>query len=265
VRILVTGATGNVGSALVGELRAADVAVRAVSRRPRVSASPHLEWAFGDLASLDTMLPLLAGVDAVFLLATGLERPLLNAARGHGVGRVVLLSTIASASRPDSQIGKDHRAAEEAVIDSGLAWTILRPTHFASNAREWAADIRSHGRARGLGPDTPLPVIDPADVAAVAARALTSPRWSGRVLHLTGPCAVSERERVAIICPLVGRDIPHVETAPSDLPVEMREIAHIRNNPLPLEQVVTSVVPDVTGRAARTFEQWCRANIDLFR
>ena len=264
MRVAVTGATGNVGSELVRQLCAEGIAVRAVSRRPRHSTHPLLEWAIGDLAAPETIASSFAGCDAVFLLATGHEERLLAAAERAGARRVVLVSTIAAVSRPESVIGSDHRRAETAVTASALEWTILRPGHFASNAAEWAPQIAAERRVSGRNPDVALPVIAPSDIAAVATRALADGGLRDRSPHLTGPNAISERERVAVLARLLAHEIAYRRTDLTALPAHAREIADIRDDPRPLEQAVTTTVREITGRDPVSFEQWARANLDVF-
>jgi uncharacterized protein YbjT (DUF2867 family) len=265
VRVAVAGAAGNVGSELVRQLCAEGIAVRAVSRRPRPSTYPLLEWAVGDLAVPETIVSSFTGCDAVFLPATGHEEALLAGALRAGVRRVVLMSTIAVLSRPRTAIGSDHRRAERAVAASELEWTILRSGHYASNAKEWVAQIVAEGRVTGRKPDVALPVIAPSDVAAVATRALADGGLRNRSPHLTGPIAISERERVNTLARLLGHEIAYHRTDFVTVAPQAREIVDIRDNPIPLEQAVTSAVREITGRDPVSFEEWARANLDVFR
>ncbi|MCU1643925.1 MAG: nucleoside-diphosphate sugar epimerase [Nocardia sp.] len=263
---LVTGATGNVGSELARLLADRGLPVRGVSRRPpaEVALGVGVDSVHADLLSAQTMAPAFAGVQAAFLLASGNERELLEIAARQGVNRIVLLSTIAVQSRPDSSIGRDHRHCEQAVTDTAAEWTILRPTHFASNAKEWAPQIRSGSQVTGRQPDTALPVVSPTDIAAVAAEAMTAASYSQQYLHLTGPYAITARARLATIGRVIGKTLRYVKTM-ADIEPHLHEISNIRDNPLPLEVVVTDTVRDVTGTTPESFEAWVRSHADTFR
>ena len=171
--IVVTGATGNVGRPLMELL--GDKA-RGVSR-PQV-----------DLARPSTLEPALDGADALFLLFAGdLLGPdtdaaaVLDVAKSAGVRRVVLLSSQGAGTRPGLVPHSLMASFEEAVRQSSLEWTILRPSGFFTNAYAWAG-----GRAAAPFADVALPFVDPADIAAVAAVALQGGH-EGQTYVLTGP------------------------------------------------------------------------------
>src|SRR5262245_14019841 len=119
--ILVVGATGKTGSRLVRTLRSSGVAVRAASR----SGPVRFDWSARDTWDF-------AGVDAVYLLAPvdpALAGLLVKQAVQSGVGRFVALSARAIDQFPP-QYFRGMLAAEDAVRDSGVEWTILRPNNF---------------------------------------------------------------------------------------------------------------------------------------
>ena len=140
--ILVLGATGTTGSALVDALLGRDLEVTAVTRNPPgVQPRPGL-----------TVSQEIVPADAIYLVAPpGPEIPdhdrrHLRAAVDAGIGRVVKLSAIGTPETPVREaLGGWHQPGEQAVRASGLRWTILRPTTFASNSLAWADDLR-HGR-----------------------------------------------------------------------------------------------------------------------
>lgn len=97
--------------------------------------------------------------------------------------------------------------AEQTVRGSGLAWTVLRPGGFHSNALRWLPQLASGDVIRGPWPDLPIASIDPADIAAVAAVALTDGGWDARALRLTGPEALIPAQRVALLGQALGRSL----------------------------------------------------------
>lgn len=160
--IVVTGATGNVGRPLVQALVAAGEQVTAVSRRPPdPPAGRHRQ---ADLTDPRSLGPVLDGADALFLLVVG-ENPrgILDVAKASGVRRVVLLSSQGAGTRPESY--HQPRTFEDAVRQSGLDWTILRPAGFDSNAFLWMAGVRAQRTVAAPFPDVGLPTIDPSDIA----------------------------------------------------------------------------------------------------
>lgn len=135
--ILVTGATGNVGSEVVTALAAREADVRALARDPgRVAPPAGVEVVAGDLERPDSLTSALDGIQAVFLLGGWSDMPgLLERMERALVKRVVLLtSRCVVGGREDNAVTRMWLDAEAAVRDSGLAWTILRPSGYQSNA-----------------------------------------------------------------------------------------------------------------------------------
>jgi uncharacterized protein YbjT (DUF2867 family) len=130
--ILVTGATGNVGSELVRALVARHEPVRALARKPNGAAYPGaVDVVSGDLEALDTVAPALVGIRKVFLLGGFATTDLVRRIRDSGVEHVVLLtSRCVIAATPGNAITRMWLDAEAAVRDSGVPWTILRPSGF---------------------------------------------------------------------------------------------------------------------------------------
>jgi uncharacterized protein YbjT (DUF2867 family) len=143
--IVVTGATGNVGRPLVGALAAAGERVTAVSRRP-ADLPKGVAHRQADLAEPESLRPVLDGAEALFLLVAGSgekinPHAIVDVAKAGGVRRVVLLSSQGAGTRPGSIAHSHLRAFEDAVRESSMTSTVLRPGGFASNA---------HGRRRSV-------------------------------------------------------------------------------------------------------------------
>ncbi|MGX1133896.1 uncharacterized protein YbjT (DUF2867 family) [Streptomyces glaucescens] len=267
--ILVTGATGNIGRPLVADLhRRSALPVRALSREPARAGLPEAaEVCEGDLADPGSVAPALKGARALFLLSGyGAEADLLRAARDAGVGHVVLVSSLAVGTHPHLRAVAGHLAAERLLRESGMAWTILRPTQFASNALWWADSIRVEGVVRVPYPDVGLPAVHPADIAAVARVALTEPGHTGRVYEVTGPERVTPREQVAALSAVLGRDVAVVRTDPEEARRELAAligedgaagVLDLTGRDLTDALVrVSDTVPRITGAPARTFREW---------
>ncbi|WP_329172026.1 NAD(P)H-binding protein [Streptomyces sp. NBC_01477] len=281
--ILVTGGTGNIGRELVGQLDAAGAAFRVLVRDPtRAAALPASAERFtGDLTAPDTLTAAFAGVDRLFLLTPGIGTDTtahaVAAARTAGVRHLVQLSSTNVLGDPMPAMGRWHHAREQIVRDCGIPATVLRPGGFMTNALDWLPTIRAGGYVLDpVGPGRLAP-IDPADVAAVAALALTGEGHAGAEYALTGAEAFTVAEQVAIIAAAAGRPIavrPAVtaqETVaarfPGGAPPALAEalvegFALLRAD---TEGFRTDTVEELLGRKPATFADWCARNADAFR
>ncbi|MFI7679966.1 NAD(P)H-binding protein [Actinophytocola sp. NPDC049390] len=262
--ILVAGATGNVGGALVRELATRGAPVRGLSRSGEFR---------GDLNDPPSLRPALAGVSAVFMLS-GYPPEIFTEARDAGVRHVVLMSG-GSAETGDrsNAVARYMIDTEDALRESGLAWTILRPRTFMSNALQWAGQVRA-GVVRAPWPDVAVAAVDPADIAAVAAVALTEPGHEGREYRVTGPEPLRPADRVRLLGDALGRAVRY-EAQPDDearaemsaqMPQEYVDafFSFFSDGKLDESQVFPTVA-EVTGRAPRTFARWATDNVDSFR
>ncbi|KOV96476.1 NmrA family transcriptional regulator [Streptomyces sp. NRRL B-1140] len=280
--IVVTGATGNVGRSLVRALAGAGEKVTATSRRVSEADVPdgvHARTA--DLTDAGSLRPVLDGADALFLQNGGADAHLLDpgqildAARAGGVRRVVLLSSQGVATRPESvSHGGVGKAIEDAVRGSGLEWVILRPGGFASNAYAWAGPVRTRRTVAAPFGDVGLPVIDPDDIAEVAAAALREDGHAGQVYELTGPALSTPRQRAEALADALGEPVRFVEQTPDEARAQLLEFMPgpvvettlaILGEPTPAEQRVSPDVDRVLGRAPRTFTDWAHRNVAAFR
>ncbi|MFE6287185.1 NAD(P)H-binding protein [Streptomyces sp. NPDC057877] len=280
--IVVTGATGNVGRSLVRTLAAAGAPVTATSRGVAEAELPDgVRRLPADLIEVESLRPVLEGADALFLQNGGPSAHLLDpagilgAAKAAGVERVVLLSSQGVATRPESvSHGGVARAIEDAVRESGLEWTILRPGGFASNAFAWAASVRAERTVAAPFADTGLPVIDPDDIAEVAAVALREAGHTGRVYELTGPALVTPRAQAAALGHALGEPVRFVELTRGQAreamlaflpePVVETTLA-ILGEPSPAEQRISPDTELVLGRPPRTFADWAQRYAAAFR
>jgi uncharacterized protein YbjT (DUF2867 family) len=278
--ILVTGATGNVGREVTGQLVSAGFRVRAFVRAARRGRVPEgAEVARGDLSAPETLEGALTGVEAVFLIWPFLTcdgAPAVLAAIARMVRRLVYLSSSGvndDAGRQTDPINQLHADMESLIEASGLEWTILRANTIASNALGWAGQIR-----RGdvvSGPDiAPTAVIHERDVAAVAVRVLTGDGYLGAKLVLTGPQVLSRAGQVQLIGEAIGRPL-RFEKVPVSVareqmladgrPPALVEALLASAETRPASDVITTTVEQITGTAARTFREWAADHADDFR
>jgi uncharacterized protein YbjT (DUF2867 family) len=275
--ILVTGATGNAGGAVLGALADAGEEVRALVRdgdRARLPAG--VDTVVGDLGEPQTLVPHLDGATAAFLLSgyEGLEETLANMRRA-GMERVVLLSSSAAPGGDlTNAVARYHILSERAVRESGLGWTFLQPNSFMTNTFQWLPQLRQGDVIRAPFPDVRVATIDPEDVGAVAAAALTSNAHEGRAYRLSGPDSLLPADRVAILAEVLGRELRFEGLSDEEARAEMSEamppeyvdafFRFFADGDLD-ESAVLPTVQEVTGRRPRSFEEWARAHEDSFR
>jgi uncharacterized protein YbjT (DUF2867 family) len=265
--ILVTGATGTIGSGVVRLLTERGVPCRAMSRNP-VDLPNAVRADFTDPASL---VAALTGVETVFLVTVpptpspAHDLALLDAARATGVTKIVKLSAIGTGERFEGTVlGAAHLAAEQAIADSGLAWTVLRPCGFASNFLAYRSLIDANQPIPDMLGPARQAVVDPRDVSAVAVEALLDDTHNGRRYDLTGPELITFADQAAILERVLNRPVKTVavdaetQLAGSGLPAEaiaqvMTGVGWARSGGA---AYVTEHVSEILGRPARSFEQW---------
>ncbi|MFJ8702320.1 SDR family oxidoreductase [Streptomyces ardesiacus] len=278
--IVVTGATGNIGRPLTRALAAAGEEVTAVSRHP-AAVPDGARHVVADLAEPAGLRPVLTGAESLFLLlsgdlhATGANpADIVGEAVESGVRRVVLLSTLGVVTRPFGTTRIAMRALEDAVRESGLDWAVLRPGGFASNALWWAESVRARRVVAAPFGDVGVPVVDPADIAAVAAACLLEDRHTGAAYELTGPEVITPRGQTealaaALGAPVAFRELTREEARAAmarSMPAELADdTLDILGSPSPAEQRVGPDVERVLGRAPRPFADWAARNVGAFR
>lgn len=280
--IVVTGATGNVGRTLVQILVDADEKVTAVSRGSSPIDLPDgVQHAAADFANPESLRAAVAGADALYLLVAGEQmafgadpRDIVAVATSSGVRRIVLQSSQAAGTRPNSPAYERIRAFEDAVRNSGVEWTILRAGGFATNAYAMADSVRNGRTIAAPFPTVGLPLIDPADIAAAAAAALRDSSHHGRTYTLTGPAPVTPRDQATAISEAIDAPIQFVELTRDQAkahmltfmpePVADATLAII-GEPTPEEQTVSQDITQILGRPANTFAAWAIRNAAAFR
>jgi uncharacterized protein YbjT (DUF2867 family) len=280
--IVVTGATGNVGRPLTQALATAGEQVTAVSRGVSDAAVPEgVRYRQADLADPESLRPVFDGADALFFHDTGAgahllsPRDIIDVAKAGGVGRIVLLSSIGVASRPQSSShGGTGQALDRAVRQSGMDWTILRPGGFHSNAYAWAESVRTRRTVAAPYGDVGLPIIDPADIAEVAAAALREDGHAGQVYELSGPALSTPRHQAEAIGDALGKPIRFIEQTRDEARAQMLRFMpepvvettlDVLGEPNPAEQRISPAVEQLLRRAPHTFADWAQRHIAAFR
>ncbi|MFD6391742.1 SDR family oxidoreductase [Nocardia sp. NPDC060259] len=279
--IVVTGATGNIGRQLVGLLADAGEQVRAVSRGSKpVDLPAGVEHLVADLGDLDSLSPALRRADALFLLITGEQlmtgpepAQVVKAVAAAGVRRVVFVSSQGAVTRPASAGYARTIAFEQALAESDLEWTALRPGAFFSNTYAWIEPVRTARTVAAPFGDVGLPAVDPGDIAAVAAAALREDGHAGRAYTLTGPAVVTPREQAAAIAAAVEVPIAFVELTPAQAKENMLRFMPeavadhtltILGAPTPEEQQVSGDIERVLSRPATAYPEWAHRHRALY-
>ncbi|MBV6702741.1 SDR family oxidoreductase [Kitasatospora aureofaciens] len=275
--ILITGARGKVGQAVLDRLHAAGLPVRAASAKPAELTVPAgIEAVELVLDRPGTFAAALDGVRKVFLYPepAGIAA-FVEAARAAGVEHVVLLSS-ASVLAPDAAtdpLASHSLRVEQALTASGLSCTFLRPDAFASNAFAWAHPI-AHGLPVQLAyPAAHIAPIHPEDIADVAVEALTGTSLAGRAVTLTGARSMTFREQLATLADVLGHDVTVETITPAEAEQQMSRFmpAPMVGSLLALWAAACAgpaVIGDTTetllGTPARSFRQWAVENSAAF-
>jgi uncharacterized protein YbjT (DUF2867 family) len=280
--VLVTGATGRVGRAVVDLLVDAGVPVRALTHRSGVAATlpASVQVVIGDLTVPESLDAGLQGVSTVFLVWTvpPATVPAVVERLATYARRVVFLSSPHQTPHPFFQqpnpMAVLHADIERLIATAGLESTIIRPGIFASNTLFWwAPTIRADGVVRWPYGAAETAPVDDRDVAAVAARTLYQDGHAGGDYVLTGPESLSQAEQVSIIGDVLGRRIRFEELSPDEFrsetegswprpAVDMLLAAWGATMGRPA--FMTSTVFDILGSAPRSFRKWVADHADAF-
>ncbi len=281
--ILVTGATGNIGSEVLAQLVQAGHAVRVLARDPAKleKYAGKIEVVKGDLSKPETLDAAFAGVDKAFVLCNAGDLPTLvgnatDAAKKAGVKHIVMLSSASVVDEQPTQIGRWHIEGEAKVKASGIPWTMLQPGAFASNTLQWVASIKANGAVflpMGEGKMTP---IDPHDIADVAVKVLTEPGHEGKSYELSGPEALTTAEQLAKISAAIGKPLKYVAVTPEAAREGMAKAGMPEvfiNAMLEISARVreghgweaNGTVEQLLGRKARPYEDWLSRNVAAFQ
>lgn len=274
--ILVTGATGTFGAAVVECFRNAGETIRVFVRDPDGFSRKGEQIATGDFADPASLESALSGIERVFLASFDrpempqLQRNLLDAALKQGVRHIVRISTQDVDDPRFGQIMSGHLLAEQQLEDSGLAYTHLRPSWVLQNFLPTSSFTPvKDGMIRLPAGDARVSFVDARDVAAVAVAALTEPGHERRAYHLTGPDASTHTQLAAALSAATGRPIEYEDLPPEDY---VKNIKAEGWSPASIESVdslfadmraggsavVSDDIQRVTGRPARSIVDFAR-------
>jgi uncharacterized protein YbjT (DUF2867 family) len=281
MRILITGATGDVGTRIVRRLIARSIRPRILVRsaeKAHALFGHAAEVHVGDLSNPATIRPAMRGVQTLYLVNTGPEIPQRNQAAAtiaseEGVRRIVKLSSLDV--EQGLAIGAWHERGEAAIRESGVAFTFVRPTGFMNNLLAWAGSIKTDGIVRSSTGDGRRPFIHSDDIAAVSEAALLDDGHSDRVLSITGPRSLSFGDATEMIAQAIGKKLIY-QTISDEEAAE--RYARFSGSPQETEAhvalwrsiregrlgTVLNGVENLLGRKPIGFDQWIAENRTAF-
>jgi uncharacterized protein YbjT (DUF2867 family) len=287
--ILVTGATGRPGSAVIQEFARQRTPVRALvrerSKAEALQALEGVEVAYGDMLWPETLGDALADVDRVLMITNAgpqmleTQATFIDAAKKAGVGHIVKFSGKESTDGFDPEKFRSTRSHEQIqryLIASGTPWTVLRPSQFMHVYFEEVPDIVASGELRLPLGDTTLAPIDIDDIAKVAYAVLTTPGHEGRTYAMTGPEALTMADAARHISDAIGKPVRYLDVSAEDKQRAWLEAGYPPARASAFTQLFEerrrlgrSTVDLTTHRRfgiePTTFAQFARRNADIFR
>jgi len=274
--VLVTGATGNTGRALVDALIRRGASVRAMVRSAadRGKLPAGVPAVVADFDDPESIAAALAGAERAYLVTPSSERAedqqrcFADQAAKAGLGHLVVLSQLAADEGSPVRFLRYHAVVEQHVRDLGIPHTFLRPNLFFQGLLAFAGSISAEGRFYAPIGDATVSAVDVRDIAAVAAVALTEPGHQGATYTLTGPASITHAQIAAALTAALGREVTFTDVPPEAFAGSLRGIlppwqveglledyAHYRRGEAAL---VSPAVAEITGRPPRDVQQFAR-------
>jgi uncharacterized protein YbjT (DUF2867 family) len=283
--ILITGSTGKTGGEVARRLAAKSIPFRALIRNPD-KAGPiealGAEVVIGDIADQAALKRALDGVEKAFLVMSNdeeqliLEKQFTDAAIAAGVQHLVYLSSLESVPESKNPITQNHVAAETYIRESGLAWTMIRPTFFMQMFEGMAARIKETGKIVMPAGSGTVSTTDLRDVAEVIVDVLTNPGHENKSYDLTGPELLTFVEIAQQFSSVLGRTIEYVDQPMDEFRTVLKRInlSEWRTDAVckELEAIgagavdhTTETLQELLGRPPTSLEQFIRDHEPLFR
>src|SRR5713101_6509987 len=217
--ILITGASGSVGKAVLQEASRKQSKFRAMfrSKQEAAKAPAGCETVLGDYSDKQSLRNALEGVTSIYVVCSPipqlveLEGTVLGVCKESGVEHVVLNSALGAGDFPKS-FPSWHRKVEDKLKAAGMSYTILRPNGFLQDVVAFnAPSIRAEGAFYAAMGDAKVSYLDIGDIAVVAVKALQGGAHSGKTYELNGPEAISNQELAKRISRVSGRTVNYVD------------------------------------------------------
>jgi uncharacterized protein YbjT (DUF2867 family) len=274
--ILVTGATGNTGRALVDALTSRGAQVRAMVRADadRGKLPAGVAVAVADFDDPTSLAAALDGAGRAYLVtpsserAEAQQRSFADLAAKAGIDQLVVLSQLAADQHSPVRFLRYHGAVEQHVRDLGIAYTFLRPNLYFQGLLAFARSIAADGRFYAPIGDATVSAVDVRDIAAVAAVALTESGHEGATYTLTGPASITHTQIAEALSAALGRDIAFIDVPPEAFAGSLQGIlppwqvqglledyAHYRRGEA---AAVSPAIAEIIGRPPTDIEQFAR-------
>ncbi len=285
-KILVTGATGTVGSEIIKQLSGKGIAVRAAVHSASKSNNinlPNVEMSQLDYEKPKTIESAFKGIEKVFLLTpfvpnqVEIVKTLMTYAKKAGVKHIVRMSAFGADNPGKSALLRWHSEAEQAVKNSGIAYTIIRPAVFMQNFVNFGVEsIKSQSTLYAPAGDAKLNFIDVRDIASVASIILTSKGYEGKEYNLTGPEAITHRQVASTLSKATGKNIKYVSMtdeqarqgmASMGMPAWMVDgmLGLYANFKTGTASIVTNAVKKISGKKPIEFQQFAKDYASFFK
>lgn len=285
--ILVTGATSRVGRAIITELLAQQVPVRALVHKPediKKFTAIGAEAMVADISQPASIRPALRDIDRVYLITTNSpqqpeqERLFAEEARKAGVQHLIKQSELGANTQSDGILLRLQGEAEQAIRGSGIPYTFLRPCAFMQNIPMfYAHSIIANSTMHDIFANTPICYVDARDIGMLAAHILTEKGHThlGKAYEVTGPEAISSTQLAEKFSALLGRQIQYTSISDEDAKQNFLQffpawtvdavVSLLRFYRLGGATSVTQEIERITGRKPRTIDAFLAENIQMFQ
>lgn len=284
-KILISGATGNVGTQLVKRLAALNTPFKALVRNgdnsELLKSLPQAEIIIGDLADESTLIKAMQGIEKAFLLTNSSEQAeqlqlnFVQAAHRAGVMHLVKLSQFAADENSPVRFLRYHARVENKIKELGLSYTFLRPNLYMQGLIAFKDYIKYDGKFYAAAGNAAISAVDIRDIAAVAAKALTETGHENKIYNITGREAITHYQMADIFSRVLSREIRFIDVTPDQMEGALRaagfpewqvgglieDYSHYARG----EAAITyNTVIDVTNVAPIGFEQFVNDYKELF-
>lgn len=270
-KILITGASGNIGSTLVKILREQGIPFHAMLRSPNKDIPEAIQGDFNDPVSISKALQ---GIEKAFLLTNSSEQAenqqitFVELAKKAGVKHIVKLSQWAADKHSPVRFLRYHAAVEDKIRESGITYTFLRPNLFMQGLLGFKEPIKQGKFFAAVG-NARISIVDIRDIADVAAVTLTQPGHENKIYNLTGPEAITHYQMAEELSKALNKQIIFIDVPPAAMKDAVLQVgfpewqadgliedyAHYAKEEA---ASIESGVIDATGKPPRSFADFAR-------
>ncbi|PZU04797.1 MAG: NAD(P)-dependent oxidoreductase [Chryseobacterium sp.] len=284
--LLITGATGSVGTQLVNKLVNMNVSFRALVRNndqgDLMAHLPQTEIAVGDLSDSDSLVQALQGIEKAFLLTNSSEQAeelqlnFVNAAYKAGVKHIVKLSQLAANENSPVRFLRYHAVVENRIKELGMNYTFLRPNLFMQGLIAFGHSIKYEGKFYGSLGNAAVSAVDIRDIAGVAAKVLTENGHENKIYNITGEESLTHFQMAEILSRILKTEISYIDLNSEQMHGALtvagfpewqiggliEDYAHYARGEA---SEISNTVHHITGKPAIGFEQFVHDHLKFFK